>query len=92
MVDRAGSGHCAATAAARGSRGWAAGPQGAPKPVQGPPPAKGDQKKPGPAPGKGAVAPKAGEAATQVAPAGRKPHRPNSPRGLDEDEIQDETI
>ena len=36
------------------------GQQGAPKPVQGPPPAKGDQKKQGPAPGKWAVAPRAG--------------------------------
>ena len=71
-----------------GARGRPPGRQGAPKPVQEPPPAKGDQKKPGQAPGKGAVAPKAGEAATQVAPTGRKPHCPNSPRGPDEDEIQ----
>ena len=34
------------------------------------------------------MAPKAGEAATQVAPTGRKPHRPSSPQGPDEDEIQ----
>ena len=66
----------------------AAGPQGAPKPVQEPPLAKGDQKNPGPALGKGAVAPKAGEAATQGAPTGRKPRRPSSPRGPDEDKIQ----
>ena len=47
-----------------GARGQPPGRQGAPKPIQGPPPAKGDQRKPGPAPGKGTVAPKAGEAAT----------------------------
>ena len=34
------------------------------------------------------MAPKAGEAATQGAPAGRKPCHPSSPRGPDEDEIQ----
>ena len=34
------------------------------------------------------MAPKAGEAATQGAPTGRKPRRPNSPRGPEEDEIQ----
>ena len=33
-------------------KGW----QGAPKPIQGPPPTKGGQKKPGPAPGKGTAA------------------------------------
>ena len=71
-----------------GARGWLPGRQGAPKPIQGPPPAKGDQRKPGPALGKGAVAPKAGEAATQGASAERKPRRPSSPRGPDEDEIQ----
>ena len=58
------------------------------KELQGPPLAKGDQKTPGSAPGKGAVAPKAGEAATQGGPAGRKPRRPSSPREPEEDEIQ----
>ena len=86
MVGCAGSGYCAA--AARGSRGRRTGPQGAPKPIQGPPPAKGDQRNPGPALGKGAVAPKAGDAATQGASNGRKPHCPSSPRGPDEDKIQ----
>ena len=62
--------------------------QGAPKPAQGPPPTKGGQKKPGLAPGKGTAAPTGGEAAAQGAAAGKKPHRPNSLRGPDEDEIQ----
>ena len=57
-------------------------------PSRGLPPAKGDQRNQGLAPGKGAVAPKTGEATTQGAPAGRKPRHPSSPRGLDEDEIQ----
>ena len=34
------------------------------------------------------MAPKAGEAATQGASTGRKPRRPSSPRGPDEDKIQ----
>ena len=34
------------------------------------------------------VKPKAGGAAIQGAPAGRKPHRPSSPRGREEDKIQ----
>ena len=34
------------------------------------------------------MAPKAGEAATQGAPVGRKPHCPNSPWGPEDDEIQ----
>ena len=34
------------------------------------------------------MAPKAGEAATQGASAGKKPHCPSSPRDPDEDEIQ----
>ena len=89
MVGCTGSGHCAAAAAAaRGSRGRPPDWQGAPKPIQGLPPAEGDQRKPGPAPGKGAVAPKAGKAATQGASTGRKLCRPSSLRGLDEDEIQ----
>ena len=71
-----------------GARGRPPGRKGAPQPIQGPPPAKGDQRKPGPAPGKGAVAPKAGEAAAQGAPTGKKPHCPSSPRDPDEDEIQ----
>ena len=71
-----------------GAGGRLPGRQGAPKPVQELPLAKGDQKNPGPAPGKGAVAPKAGEATTLGAPTLRKPHCPNSPRSLDEDEIQ----
>ena len=71
-----------------GAGGLPPGRQGAPKPIQGPPPAKGDQRKPGPAPGKGAVAPKAGEATAQGAAAGKKPRRPSSPRDLDGDEIQ----
>ena len=37
---------------------------------------------------KGMVAPKAGEPAIKGAPAGRKPRRPNSPWGPEEDEIQ----
>ena len=64
------------------------GRQGAPKPVQGPPPTKGSQKKPGLAPGKGTAAPTGGEAATQGATTGKKPHRPSSLRGSEEDEIQ----
>ena len=64
------------------------GQQGAPKPVQGPPPIKGGQKKPGPAPRKGTAAPTGGEAAAQGAAAGKKPHRPSSPQGPEEDEIQ----
>ena len=71
-----------------GAGGQPPGRQGAPKPTQGPPPDKGDQRKPGPAPGKGAGAPKAGEAATQGASPGRKPRHPSSPRDPDEDEIQ----
>ena len=63
------------------------GPQGTPKPAQGPP-AKGDQRNQGSAPGKGAVAPKTGEATTQGAPARRQPRFPSSPQGPDEDEIQ----
>ena len=39
-------------------------------------------------PGKGMVAPKAGEPALKGAPAGRKPRRPNSPQGQEEDKIQ----
>ena len=64
------------------------GQQGAPKPIQGPPPTKGGQKKPGPAPGKGTAVPTGGWAAAQGAAAGKKPHCPSSPRGLEEDEIQ----
>ena len=71
-----------------GAGGRPPGRQGATKPIQGPPPAKGDQRKPGPVPGKGAVAPKAGEAVTQGASAGRKPRRPSSPRDPNEDKIQ----
>ena len=71
-----------------GTMGWPLGRQGAPKSIQGPPPAKGNQRNPGSAPGKGGVAPKAGEAATQGAPAGRKPRHPSSPRGPEEEEIQ----
>ena len=71
-----------------GAGGRLPGRKGAPKPIQGPPPAKGDQRKPGPAPGKGVVAPQAGEAATQGASAGKKPRRPSSPRDPDGDEIQ----
>ena len=71
-----------------GTLGQPPGRQGAPKSVQGPPTAKGAQKNPGLAPKKGEVAPKAGEAATQGAPVGRKPRRPSSPRGPEEDEIQ----
>ena len=37
---------------------WPPGRKGTPKSIQGPPPATGNQKNPGPAPGKGAVAPK----------------------------------
>ena len=64
------------------------GRKGAHKPIQGPPPAKSAQKNPGSAPGNGAGAPKAGEAAAQAASAGWKPHRPSSPRGPEEDKIQ----
>ena len=71
-----------------GTVGRQPGPQGTPKPVQGPPLAKCDQRNRGSAPGKGAVAPKTGEAATQGAPAGGKPHHPSSPQGPDKDEIQ----
>ena len=39
-------------------------------------------------PGKGMVAPKAGEPVIKGAPARRKPRRPNSPQGQEEDEIQ----
>ena len=51
-----------------GTVGWPLGRPGAPKSIQGPLPAKGDQKNRRSAPGKGAVAPKAGEAATQGPP------------------------
>ena len=71
-----------------GAGGQPPGRQGAPKPIQGPPPAKGNQRKPESAPGKGTVAPTAGEAAAQGASAGKKPHRYSSPRDPDEDEIQ----
>ena len=71
-----------------GPGGWPPGRKGAPQPIQGPPPAKGDKRKLGPAPGKGAVAPKAGEAAAHGAPTWKKPHRPSSPRDQDKDEIQ----
>ena len=71
-----------------GTLDWPLGQQGAPESIQGPPPATANQKNPGPAPGKGAVAPKAGEATTQGATAGRKPRRPSSQRGPAEDEIQ----
>ena len=54
------------------------GRQGAPKPVLGPPPAKGGQKKPGPTPGKGTVAPTGGGATGQGAAARKKPHRPSN--------------
>ena len=64
------------------------GRQGAPKPIQGPPPTKGGQKKPGPALGKGTAVPTGGGAAAQGVTAGKKPHRPSSPRGPEEDEIQ----
>ena len=57
MVGCTESSHCAAAGGLL--PGW----KGAPKLIQGPPPAKGDQGKPGPALGKGVVAPKAGEAA-----------------------------
>ena len=70
-----------------GTVGRQPGPQGTPKPVQGPPLAKGDQRNRGSAPGKGAVAPKTGEAATQGAPAGGEASPPQQPagpgRGLD---------
>ena len=71
-----------------GARGLPPCQQGAPKPVQGLPPAKGDQRKTGPAPGKGAMAPKAGAAAAQGAAASKKPCCPNSSRDPDEDAIQ----
>ena len=71
-----------------GTGGPPPGRQGAPKPIQGPPPAKGDQRKTRPAPGKGAMASKAGETAAQGAAAGKKLRRPTSLRDPDEDEIQ----
>ena len=64
-----------------GTVGQPPGQQETPKSVQGPPPVKSAQRNPGSAQGKGGVVPKAGEAATQGAPAGRKPRRPSSPRG-----------
>ena len=59
------------------------GRQGAPKPILGPPPTKGGQKKPGPATGKGTVAPTGGGAA-----AGKKSRRPSSPWDQEEDKVQ----
>ena len=56
------------------------GRQRAAKPTQGPPPTKGGQKKPGPAAGKGTAAPTGAGAAAQGSAAGKKPHRPSSPR------------
>ena len=50
------------------------------KPIQGPPLTKGGQKKPGPAAGKGTAAPTGVGAAAQGSAAGKKPHRPSSPR------------
>ena len=64
-----------------GTLGQPPGRQETPKSVQGPPPVKSAQRNPGSAQGKGGVVPKAGEAATQGAPVGRKPRRPNSPLG-----------
>ena len=58
------------------------------KPIQGPPPTKGGQKKPGPAAEKGTAAPTGARAAAQGPPAGKKPRRPSSPRDEDEDEVQ----
>ena len=71
-----------------GTADWPPGRQGAPKSAQEPPPATGNQKSPGPVRGKGAVAPKAREAATPGATAGRKPRRSSSPQGPDDDQIQ----
>ena len=65
-------------------QGW----QEDPRLAQGPLPAKGAQRHMGAAPGKGMLAPKAGKPAIKGAPAGRKPHRPSSPWGPEEDEIQ----
>ena len=65
------------------------GRQGAPKPIQGPPLTKGGpQKKPGPAAGKGTTAPTGVGATAQGSAAGKKPHRPSSPRDQEEDEVQ----
>ena len=66
-----------------GAGGPSPGRQGAPWPIQGPPLAKGDPRKTRPAPRKGAMSSKAGEAA-----AGKKPRCPNSPGDPDDDEIQ----
>ena len=62
--------------------------QRATKAVQGPPPTRGGQKKPEPAAGKGTAAPTGAGAAAQGSAAGKKPHRPSSPRGREEDEVQ----
>ena len=64
------------------------GRQGAPKPIQGPPPTKGGQKKPRPAAGKGTAAHTGGGAATQGSAAGKKPRCPSSPWDQEEDEVQ----
>ena len=64
------------------------GRQGATKTIQGPPPAKRGQKKPGPAAGKGTAAPTGVGATAQGSAAGKKPHRPSSPQDQEEDEVQ----
>ena len=64
------------------------GRQRATKAVQGPPPTRGGQKKPEPAAGKGTAAPTGAGAAAQGSAARKKPHRPSSPWGQEEDEVQ----
>ena len=64
------------------------GRQRATKAIQGPPPARGGQKKPEPAAGKGTAAPTGVGAAAQGSAAGKKPHRPSSPRDQEEDKVQ----
>ena len=64
------------------------GQQRATKAVHGPPPTRGGQKKPEPAAGKGTGAPTGVGAAAQGSAAGKKPHRPSSPRDQEEDEVQ----
>ena len=58
------------------------------RPAPGPLPAKGAQRSTGAATGKGVVAPRTRGLAARGAHAGRKPRRPSSPRGQEEDEIQ----
>ena len=86
--DRAGSGRCAAAASARGTQGSAAGPARGPQASSRATDGQGGPAEPGGGAKEGGNSPRAGVTATQGAATGRKPRRPSSPRGPEEDKVQ----